>query len=144
MRSLMLSGVFLSTLCLQQAGADDMTDITAPPLSVSEMKDRIMAPRIYTVAAYVVEKYDTCPPCPSKAVCETCVLGIYVADDNAPRKPGTVMNDGLYLQTNEAGRFQAGVKYLFRIRYRLEQNTAGAWQQTGPELMDFARIGLDG
>jgi hypothetical protein len=137
----MVSVAFLIALCIPQTHANDVDDITSRPLSISELKELVMAPRIYTVTAYVIEKYDECPPCPPNAVCETCVLGIYVADDNRPRKPGVTMNDGMYLQTNKARRFQKGVKYLFRVRYILERTAAGAWLQSGPDLIDFTHIG---
>ena len=129
------------SFCVQDTQAGDVSSHGSQPLSISELKKHITAPRIYSVEAYVIHKDDECPPCPPNAVCETCVLGIYVADDNRPRKPGVVMNDGIYLQTNKARRFQVGIKYQFRIRYRLEMNAAGAWLQTGPELIDFTHIG---
>jgi len=135
--------LFLMALCIQEAQANNGNDIASRALSVSELRTQAIAPRIFTVAAYVIQKYDECPPCPPNAVCETCVVGIYVADDKRPRKPGVAMNDGLYLRTNKAGGFQLGIKYLFRIRYRMEQNAAGAWLQTGPELVDFAHMGRD-
>lgn len=137
----MVSSVFVIVLCMQQASANDVNDIMSQPLSVSALKEHVMTPRIFTVTAYIIEKYDKCPPCPPNAVCETCVLGIYVADDNRPRKPGTFTDDGLYLRTKKAQDFQIGIKYEFIIRYRLEKNAAGAWLQTGPELIDFAPVG---
>ena len=141
MKNLAVSAVFLVVLCMQQAYASDVNDAANRPLSVSALKELVIAPRIFTIAAYVIEIYDKCPPCPPKAVCETCTFGIYVADDNRPRQPGSLTDDGLYLRTDKAGQFQIGTKYLFRIRYQLEKSAAGAWQQTGPQLIDFARIG---
>lgn len=138
MKSFLISALLLIALCIQQAQANDVNDSAGRSLSIAELKERVFAPRIFAVTAYVIEKYDKCPPCPPNAVCETCVFGIYVADDNRPRKPGTTMTDGIYLPTNKAQRFQIGMKYQFRIRYRIEKNAAGAWQQTGPELIDFS------
>ena len=138
MNRLMVSVVILIVLCMQQVRAND---ITIRPLSVSALKDLVIAPRIFTITAYVIEKFDECPPCPPNAVCETCEYGIYVADENRPRKPGASGGDGIYLRTNQAKEFQIGIKYLFKIRFRLEKNAAGAWQQTGPELIDFAPAG---
>lgn len=141
MKNLAVSAAFLLVLCMQQAGAGDVNDVVNRPLSVSALKERVIAPRIFLIVAYVTEIYDKCPPCPPKAVCETCTYGIYVADDDHPRQPGNQTDDGLYLRTDKAGQFQIGTKYLLRIRYRLERSPAGAWQQTGPQLIDFARIG---
>ena len=141
MKNLTVSAAFLVVLCMQQARAGEVNDVANRPLSVSALKELVIAPRIFTIAAYVIEIYDKCPPCPPKAVCETCTFGIYVADDNRPRQPGSLTDDGLYLRTDKAGQFQIGTKYLFTIRYRLEKSAAGAWQQTGPQLIDFARIG---
>ena len=93
--------------------------------------------------AYVIEKYDKCPPCPPDALCETCQFGIYVADDNRPPKAVVSMDYGIYLRTDKAKDFQIGSRYLFTIRYRLEKSAAGAWQQTGPELSGFTLIGPD-
>lgn len=140
MKNLAVSTALLVVLCMQQARAGDVNDVASPPLSVSALKELVVAPRIFAIAAYVIEIYDKCPPCPPKAVCETCTYGIYVADDNRPRQPGSLADDGLYLSTDKAGQFQIGAKYLLRIRYRLEKSAAGAWQQTGPQLIDFARI----
>jgi len=144
MKRLMISVPFLIALCIQQSHANDVNDIASRPLGVAALKELVIAPRIFTVTAYVIEKYDECPPCPPKAMCETCAYGIYVADDNRPRKPGTLTDNGLYLRTDRAKEFQIGIKYVFRIRYRLERTAAGAWRQTGPELVDFARIGPEG
>lgn len=128
---------FIIALCVQQAHANETNGFMTKPLSVEELKTRIIAPRIFTVSAYVIEKYDKCPPCPANAVCETCVFGIYVADNNRQRIPDASRKDGIYLQTNEAYKFKIGMKYLFHIRYRMEKNAYGAWQQTGPELIDY-------
>lgn len=141
MKSLTLSLALVLALCAGQAGAADVGDAAGRPLSIAALKALVVAPRIYSVAAYVVEKYDECPPCPPNAVCETCVYGIYLADDNRAREPGASRGDGIYLSTNKAREFQLGAKYHFRIRYRLEKNAAGAWRQTGPELIDFTRAG---
>jgi hypothetical protein len=142
MKNLMLSITFLITLCIQQAHASYVDDVSNRQLSVSALKAQVIAPRYFAVAAYVITKDDTCPPCPPDAVCETCAYGIYVADDNRPRTPGVSMNDGIYLQTNKAREFQIGTKYLFTVRYRLEKNAAGAWQQTGPEFIDAAPVSI--
>jgi len=141
MKRLTVSVLFLIGLCMQQSHASDVNDGATRPLGVAALKELVIAPRIFTVAAYVIEKYDECPPCPPNAVCETCAYGIYVSDDNRPRKLGTLTDDGLYLRTNKAKEFQTGIKYQFTIRYRLEKSPAGAWRQTGPELIDFSRIG---
>ena len=141
MKSLTLSVALLLTLCTGQACAADVSDAAGRPLSVAALKALVVAPRIYSVTAYVVEKYDECPPCPPNAVCETCVYGIYLADDNRARKPGASSGDGIYLSTNRAREFRLGARYHFRIRYRLEKNAAGAWRRTGPELIDFIRVG---
>ena len=142
-RKLTVSVALLAALCIQAAGAAGVNDAGPRPLSVSALKERVIAPRIFTVAAFVVEKFDKCPHCPPGAVCETCTFGIYVADDLRPRRPGATRDDGLYLTTDKASQFQTGTKYRFRIRYRLEKNAAGAWQQSGPQLIDFARISAD-
>lgn len=102
------------------------------PLSVGEMQRHVMAPRIYAVNAYVVHTYDKCPPCPPNAVCETCQLGIVIAD-----APDTPVREGLYLSTPQAARFLVGSKYIFRIRYRIERNAAGARQLEGPQMIDY-------
>jgi hypothetical protein len=141
MKSLMVTVMLLWAVCLQQAPATGINDIKGQAVSVSELKEKSIAPRYFTVSAYVIEKYDECPPCPAGAVCETCVFGIYVADENRPRKPGVAMKDGIYLQTNRAQEFHVGSKYVLKVRYRLEKNAAGTWLQTGPELMDFAPAG---
>ena len=140
MKRLMGPVIFLLALCLQQAHADGANDDVNRRFSVSALKEQVAAPGDFTVAAYVVEKYDVCPKCPPNAVCETCVLGIYLADDNLPRKPGASSDDGIYLRTNRAQEFQVGSQYEFRIGYRMEKNAAGAWQRTGPELIDFAPV----
>ena len=141
MKNLTFCAAFLAVLCLQQARAAGVNDVAGRPLSVSELNELVVAPRIFALAAYVVEIYDRCPPCPPQAVCETCTYGIYVADDKRPRRPGTLKDDGLYLRTDKAGQFHLGTKYLFKIEYRLEKSAAGAWRQTGPQLIDSARIG---
>jgi len=140
-KSLTLSVALLIALCAGQACAADVTGVAGRPLSIAELNALVVAPRIYSVVAYVVEKHDECPPCPPNAVCETCVYGIYLADHDRARAPGAAMGDGIYLSTNKAREFQLGARYLFRIRYRLEKNAAGAWRQTGPELIDFTRVG---
>jgi hypothetical protein len=130
---------FLFALGVHQALAEGNRDTMGRPLTVSELKKAVIAPRIFAVTAYVREKYDECPPCPPNAVCETCVYGIYVADDNRPRTPGGSTATGIYLRTNRAKEFVIGSRYLFRIRYRLEKDARGTWRQTGPELIDFVR-----
>ena len=135
--------VFLIALGVHGAAAVETSDGMRRTLSIAALRDLVTAPRIYKVAAYVVRKYDKCPPCPPNAVCETCELGIYVADDYGPGMSAVVMNDGMYLRTDDAGSFRVGSKYLLTIRYRVERNAAGAWLQTGPELIDFARIGAE-
>ena len=140
MKGLLRSTVLLLTLGQLQVHANDENADADRPLSVSALKERAVAPRIFTVTAYVVEKQDTCPPCPPKALCETCVFGIYLADDRRPRRTGTSIDDGIYLRTNRAQEFRVGAKYRFRLRYRMEMNAAGAWRQAGPELIDFAPV----
>ena len=140
MKNLTVCAALLALLCLQQARAAGVNDVAGRPLSVSALKELVVAPRIFTIAAYVVEIYDRCPPCPPQAVCETCTYGIYVADDNRPHRPGPPRDEGLYLATHKAGQFHVGTKYLFKIEYRLERSAAGAWRQTGPQLIDSARI----
>jgi hypothetical protein len=137
MNNFLASIFFIITLCVQQAHADETNEFMAQPLSVEDLKTRIIAPRIFTVSAYVIEKYDKCPPCPANAVCETCVFGIYVADNNRLQVTDVSRKDGIYLQTNDAYKFKIGMKYLFHIRYRMEKNAYGRWQQTGPELIDY-------
>ena len=141
MKSLTRSVILLLTLCLQQTNASALNENTNRPLSISELKEHVEAPRDFTVTAYVIEKYDECPPCPPKAVCETCVLGIYVADGNHPRNSNTFNDDGIYLRTNKAQEFQIGIKYIFKVRYRMEKNAGGVWRQSGPELIDFTPVG---
>jgi hypothetical protein len=146
MKAFTVSAVFLVALCalsLHPASAADVNDMAGPPLSVLELKTRVIAPRFFKVVAYVIEKYDTCPPCPPEALCETCQLGIYVADDNRPPETGVSMDYGIYLQTDRAKEFQVGSRYLFRIRYRMEKSPAGPWRQTGPELAGFTLIAPD-
>jgi hypothetical protein len=139
MKELIVSVLVLAAFSISQSRANDAKAITTRPLSVSALKQLLIAPRIFTVTAYVIEKYDECPPCPPRAVCETCAYGIYLSDENHPRKPGTLTDDGLYLRTNRAKEFEIGTKYRFRVRYRMEKSAAGAWRQSGPELIDFTR-----
>jgi len=122
------------------AGAGEEDRDAERPMSIAELKQRLAAPRIFTVAAYVVAKYDRCPPCPPKAVCETCELGIYIADGNRQPEAGAAKPDGIYLRTREAARFKVGARYVFTLRYRTELNRAGAWLQTGPALVGFSPV----
>jgi len=86
-------------------------------LSVNKMKAQVTAPRTFLVQAYVIRKDDECPPCPPMAVCETCQLGIVIADiPNAP------LSEGLYLPTPQAAVFRTGPKYAFHILYWIEKN----------------------
>lgn len=92
------------------------------------------------VVAYVVAVYDKCPPCPPKALCETCERGIYVADrkDEFERDPSGAQR--LYLCTPKAGAFHAGAQYRFTLQYGFEKTGAGPWRRTGPVLVDFAPV----
>lgn len=146
MRALGVSAVFLIALCapsLHPARAADVNEMAGPPLSVSELKASVIAPRFFKVAAYVIEKYDTCPPCPPNALCETCEFGIYVADDPRPPETGVTMDYGIYLRTDMAKEFQVGSRYLLRVRYKMERSPAGPWRQTGPELAGFTLMAPD-
>jgi hypothetical protein len=125
----------IAVSCVQVSLAGELNVRANQPLSVSQLKERVIAPRIFSVEAYVVVKDDECPPCPPQAVCETCVFGIYISDRNDRPKGRALLTEGLYLVARDAGRYQLGAKYLFNIRYRIERNAAGAWQQTGPELI---------
>lgn len=140
MNKLLVTLAFLAALGVRGIYAAGVVHETERPLSIATLRDIVTTPRIYKVEAYVVQKDDECPPCPPNAVCETCQLGIYVADDGTPSKAGVNMKDGMYLRTKEASSFQVGGKYLLTIKYNVERNAAGAWLQTGPELVDFARI----
>lgn len=143
--SLVTAFVLMLTFSIQDAVGDGDVSGGNKPLSVAEMRRQVSAPRVYSVEAYVIHKDDECPPCPPNAVCETCVLGIYVADDTRPREPDmSTRTDVIYLQTNKAQSFQVGEKYLFRIKYQLMQNAAGAWLQTSPELIEYRSIGSAG
>lgn len=133
----MIALCLVAAFCVREACAGDAGGPGSPPLSISELKKEVTAPRIYWLRAYVIHKDDECPPCPPNAVCETCVLGIEVADDNLQWEPGIPMDNVLYLRTDKAREFIVGNRYLFKLRYRIELNAAGAWLQTGPQLIDY-------
>lgn len=115
-----------SPVCAGSGGASPQS------IPVSQIESQLTTPHIYAVSAYVIRKDDQCPPCPPGAVCETCQLGILIADS-----PDTT-EAGLYLATMQAARFEVGASYLFHIRYRFRKNPAGAWQLEGPQLVDYA------
>ena len=126
--------VLLMGFGMQTGLAESIEDANIPPISISQMKIQATAPRVFIVTAYVMRKDDVCPPCPPHAVCETCELGIRIADS-----PDT-MDKGIYLATPQAAQFQLGAQYLFRIRYQIIRNAAGAWQLEGPQLLDYSPV----
>lgn len=126
--ALLVSIVNSSPVCADPTGAASQS------VTVSQIESQLTTPRIYAVRAYIVRKYDHCPPCPPGAVCETCQLGILIADS-----PDTT-EAGLYLATPQAAHFMVGANYLFHIRYRFRKNPAGAWQLEGPQLVDYTAI----
>jgi hypothetical protein len=134
---LMIALCLLTGFCVPGARAGEAGGPGSRPLSISELKKEVTAPRIYWLRAYVIHKDDECPPCPPNAVCETCVLGIEVADENLPWQPGIPMENVLYLRTPKAGEFVVGNRYLFKLRYLIELNAAGAWLQSGPQLIEY-------
>jgi hypothetical protein len=135
--ALAVAALLVTAFCVPGALAAEAGGPHGQPLSISELKREVTAPRIYWLRAYVIHKDDECPPCPPNAVCETCVLGIEVADENLPWEPGIPMENVLYLRTPKAGEFVVGNRYLFKLRYRIEQNAAGAWLQSGPQLIEY-------
>ncbi|HKI62930.1 MAG TPA: hypothetical protein VKA31_11605 [Mariprofundaceae bacterium] len=120
---------------MQHGLAEPVDKTKNPPLTVVQMEEQAMAPRVYTVIAYVIHKDDVCPPCPPHAVCETCQLGIRIADSMDAK--------GLYLPTPKAAEFQMGREYIFLIRYQIVRNAAGAWQMEGPQLLEHAPADSD-
>ena len=134
-RMIMASIFFLIVIGGVNVTAGDLDSDAEQPMSIMTLKDRLVAPRIYSIKAYVIEKYDQCPPCPPKAVCETCQLGIFIADRNLKLESGIDRPDGLYLPTRDAASFRVGALYIFTISYRVERNRAGAWLRSGPQLV---------
>jgi len=132
-----LAASLLLAICGEQTAlAGSADDAPTPPLSVAGMQAQLAAPQLYSVAAFVIRKDDECPPCPPHAVCETCQLGILIADN-----PDAPITNALYLATTQAAQFRTGSKYLFRIRYQIRKNAFGAWQLEGPQLVSYTEIG---
>lgn len=135
-----VSILFLLTVCGGNVIAGEVNADHGRPMSIVELNKQLAAPQFYSVIAYVVEKYDKCPPCPPNAVCETCQLGIFISDSNTPLESGNPRMDGLYLRTRQAGGFRVGARYLFTLRYWIEKNQAGAWLRSGPMLVDHELV----
>jgi hypothetical protein len=143
MQSLAAFVLLLTAFTTTNAATSETHGDPAWPMTIAELKQQLAAPQTYSVAAYVIKKFDKCPPCPTRAICETCELGIYIGDRNGSSASGASQTDGLFLRTGDAAAFQVGTRYLFTLSYRLETNQAGARLQTGPVLVDYSPIHPD-
>jgi hypothetical protein len=140
MQNLVAIVLLLIAFTATNAFASETNGAPVRPMSIAELKQHLAAPQTYSVVAYVIRKYEKCPPCPTMAICETCELGIYIADNNQSPESGASQADGLFLHTRDVGVFQVGSRYLFTLSYRLEINRSGARLQTGPVLVNYSPV----
>lgn len=140
-----------ATLCLalgfvcSKANASELGDLERPAVTASQLKRELAAgkygesaaPLFFMVVAFVVSKEDKCAKCPPYAVCETCILGISVADDPTQTIPS---NDSIFVLTDIARKFKVGKLYRFKLAYQMEKNAAGLWITHGPTLVEYTLL----